>query len=107
MGTRLELSDILNGIMTKLGKAYDGHVYFQPPESTKIQYPCIIYERNTGDSQFADDIPYIFKIRYQITVIDRNPDSPMVNEVAMIPGCTFDRHFVSDNLNHDTFNLYF
>lgn len=108
MGTRLELHDILVGLMTEVDPEYaKAHVYFQPPSSIHMNYPCIVYERDSGDTQFADDYPYIIKRRYQITVIDKNPDSPILDKVERLQYCTFDRHFVSDNLNHDSYNLYF
>lgn len=101
MGQRTDLHAILVNI---LGSKY---VYFQPPENLKMKYPCIVYQRVTGDTQFADNIPYIIKKRYQITVIDSNPDSPIPDKVAQLPYCVFDRHFTSGNLNHDVYNLYF
>ena len=101
MGQRTDLHAILVNI---LGSKF---VYFQPPENLKMKYPCIVYQRVTGDTQFADNIPYIIKKRYQITVIDSNPDSPIPDKVAQLPYCVFDRHFTSGNLNHDVYNLYF
>lgn len=108
MDSRLKLHKILTDIMIDIDPSYGAnHVYFQPPESMVINYPCIVYERSTGDTQFADDNSYIFKIRYQITAIDINPDSKIFQKIAMIPGATMDRHYVADNLHHDVFNLYF
>lgn len=31
------------------------NVYFQPPESVKLLYPCIVYKRSAGDTRFADN----------------------------------------------------
>lgn len=97
--SRKDLQKILNEICP--------NVYFQPPENVQLQYPCIIYNRNSGDTQFGDNKPYTFHKRYQIMVIDRNPDSEMLEKVAMLPMCVMDRHYTENNLNHDTFNLYF
>ena len=83
------------------------NVYFQPPENLKLSYPCIVYARNSGDTQFADDSPYAYTKRYGLTVIDKNPDSEILDKIATLPMCTFDRHYTADNLNHDTYNLYF
>lgn len=83
------------------------NVYFQPPESITMKYPCIVYKRSTGDTSFADNNTYLFTKRYQITIIDQDPDSEIVDRIAMMPMCTFDRHYTADNLNHDIFNLYF
>lgn len=71
-----------------------------------LKYPCIVYKRDSGDSKFADDAPYSFKVRYQIIYIDPNPDSEMIYKLAMLPGCVYERHYPADNLNHDVFLKY-
>lgn len=83
------------------------HVYFQPPPSLQIEYPCIIYKRDNMDMKHADNSLYKNKIRYQVTVVDRNPDSDIPEKVAALPLCSFDRAYAADNLNHDVFNLFF
>lgn len=83
------------------------HVYFQPPPSVQMQYPCIVYQRDYATTQFADDKPYIHGLRYQVTVIDRNPDSAIPAKVAALPMCSFDRFYTADNLNHNIYNLFF
>jgi hypothetical protein len=45
--------------------------------------------------------------RYQVTIIDRDPDSGIPEVVAGLPTSTFSRHFTVDNLNHDVYTLYF
>lgn len=99
MGSRLELQNLLESI---LGSR---NVYYQPPESIKIKYPAIIYSRNNIDNNFADDIVYMQNHTYQITVIDANPDSEIVNKISKLPMCRYNRHYTSDNLNHDVFIL--
>lgn len=99
MGSRLDLQNLLEFI---LGSR---NVYYQPPESVKIKYPAIIYRRNDIDNNFADDIVYMQKHTYQIIVIDADPDSEIVDRVSKLPMCRYDRHYTSDNLNHDIFIL--
>lgn len=99
MGSRLELQNLLESI---LGSR---NVYYQPPESIKIKYPAIIYSRNNIDNNFADDIVYMQNHTYQIIVIDANPDSEIINKISKLPMCRYDRHYTSDNLNHDVFIL--
>lgn len=101
MGRRLELHEILCGI---LGSR---NVYFQPPESIKMQYPCIVYDRNNGDTQFADDKPYEFRLAYEVTLIDKNPDNDAILKLAALPMSRFNRHYTADNLNHDSFVIYY
>ena len=96
---RLELNDIFLSMVD--------HVYFQPPESMKLNYPCVVYERDTGDTQFADNNPYIHVTRYKVTVIDADPDSEIPGKVARLPMCTLSTHFTKDNFNHDVFNIYY
>lgn len=84
-----------------------GNVYFQPPSSIKMEYPCIVYELDDVWTDHADNKPYSLRKRYQATVIDRNPDSAIPNQVALLPTCIFDRFYVADNLNHFVFTLFF
>lgn len=101
MGQRLELQTLLEEI---LGTR---HVYFQPPANVQMNFPCIIYKRDSAETVFADDLPYRRSKRYQVTIIDRNPDSGLPDKVAKLPMCTFDRFFTADNLNHDVYNIFF
>lgn len=83
------------------------NVYYQPPESKKLNYPCIIYERDMGDTVYADDSPYVVTIRYSVTLIDKNPDSEFVNKLSQMQMSTWNRHYTIDNLNHDVFYIYY
>ena len=98
---RIELQAILEGI---LGTR---NVYFQPPPNVQMKYPCIVYQRVFADTTFASNKPYRYEKRYQVTYIDRNPDSVVPDKIAELPMCVFNRYFASDGLNHDVFNLYF
>lgn len=101
MAQRLDLQDLLVDI---LGSEY---VYFQPPPTVQINYPCIIYKRDDESTDFADNKPYKNQRRYQITVIDRNPDSLIPKKVSELPSCVYDRFYTADNLNHDVYKLFF
>lgn len=99
--SREELNDILQRI---LGST---QVYFQPPPTVRMQYPCIVYERIYAETKFANDRPYLYHKRYQVTVIDRDPDSEIPDRVAHLPMTSFNRHFTADQLHHDVFNVFF
>lgn len=83
------------------------NVYFQPPASVRINYPAIVYTRSDIDNTFADDLVYMQSHFYEVTVIDEDPDSKIVDAVSKLPTCRFSRHFTSENLNHDTFIIYY
>lgn len=98
--------EILEGI---IGKRADGrqNVYFQPPSTLKMVYPCIRYKRDSLSAIHANNLPYRHQTRYQVTVIDSDPDSTIPSAIANLPLCSFDRHYTADNLNHDVFNIYY
>lgn len=101
MGTRLELQALLRSILDS------DNVYFQPPPTVQMKYPCIVYRRDTVRTDFAGNHPYAHKLRYLVTVIDPNPDSGIPKKIAMLPMCIFDRFYVADRLNHDVYKLFF
>lgn len=100
MEARLHLHKILCDI---LGSK---HVYFQPPESVKLQYPAIIYTCDNLQNTFADDQVYLQHTAYQVTVVDKDPDSSIAAQISRLPLCKFVRHYNSENLNHFVFTLY-
>jgi hypothetical protein len=99
MGQRLQLHQLL--------ETFTENVYFQPPTNVQLKYPCIIYKRDFANTEFANDKPYTFKLRYMVTVIDLNPDSEIPSKVASMPLSLFNRFYTADNLNHDVYNVYF
>lgn len=98
---RKQLNDILKEVLGA------DNVYFQPPEDRIMQYPCIVYERDNSSVLHADNLPYRSHLRYQVTLIDQNPDSVVVDKLLALPLCSFNRHFATSGLNHDVFVLYY
>lgn len=101
MEKRLKLQQLLEEIIGSR------NVYFQPPESVKLRYPCIIYSLNYMKHQYADNRPYQVHNRYSVCVIDKNPDGTIPRKIAALPLCSFDRSYIADNLYHTVFNLYY
>lgn len=98
MDRRLELDGVFRGIAA--------NVYFQPPENMKLVYPCIIYELERLEAFHANNKLYVELDRYSVTVIDRDPESDLTRQIAALPMCRHERHFVNDNLHHDVFTIY-
>jgi hypothetical protein len=105
MGRRLTLDAVLRGILNEYTGAE--HLYYQPPESIQLAYPCIVYSRPNIEADHADDRPYILTERFEVTVIDGDPDSAIPEAIAKLPRCKHDRRFVYDNLYHDVFTIYY
>lgn len=101
MPHRLELQELLEELLGS------NAVYFQPPPTVQMKYPSVVYKLDDLDTKFANNLPYHHEPRYQVTVIDKDPDSLIPGKVAALPKCLFDRHFIADNLNHFVFNLFF
>ena len=104
MDKRLELDALLCKVMKDVSGVEN--VYFQPPENLLLKYPAIVYSRSDIRNRPADDMVYSQFTFYDLTVIDKNPDSLLVYAVASLPRCKFGRHYKSDNLNHDTFTIF-
>lgn len=83
------------------------NVYYQPPTSVQMQYPAIRYSKSTIDSKYANNSKYSSKTRYEITVIDRLPDNPVIEKLLKLPYSSHERWYAADNLNHDVITLYY
>jgi len=83
------------------------NVYFQTPENTLMKYPCIRYERDQEDKKYASNKSYSRTKRYQLTIIDEDPDSVIPDKVGDLPMCTFQRFYAQDQLNHTVYSLYY
>lgn len=101
MKRRLQLQHDLETI---LGSRF---VYFQPPSSVKLSYPCIVYSLDDIDVKKANNRLYLSKKCYRVTVIDEDPDSDIPEKILEMPMCSFDRSYPADNLNHWVFILFY
>lgn len=101
MADRLELQSLLEEL---LGSK---NVYYRPPESIKMQYPAIKYSKQTIKSTHANDGKYSMKDCYQLMVIAKLPDNPVIKKLLELPYCSYDRYYVADNLNHDVLTIYY
>lgn len=101
MASRIDLQKELEKLLNSR------NVYYQTPETVKMEYPAIRYSKSDVDTRFANDKPYMHKNQYEIIVIDKKPDNPVIDKILSMPMCTYDRHYTADNLNHDVMTLYY
>lgn len=84
------------------------NVYFSPPESKKLEYPCAIYQISDVTPHRANNFVYAHMKRYRVLHIYKNPDKDLVSEfLEKFSYCRFSRHYTADNLNHDVFEIYY
>lgn len=101
MGSRLELNDELKEMLGS------NNVYYQPPESIRMEYDAIRYSRKNLNTKYANDKLYSKMNCYEIIVISKKPNNPVIDKLLEMPYCSFDRHYIADNLNHDVLTLYY
>lgn len=82
------------------------NVYYQPPETIKLKYPCIIYERSRITKVPADNIAYLKHKFYTLTLIHKDADSTLPDDIMdHFKYLDFDRSYKADNLYHDVFSI--
>ena len=101
MGTTLDLQNELKSILGS------NNVYFQPPSTIKMKYPCFVFERKSASQFNADNKKYLLFKCYSLTYISNEADPDMIDTVTdHFQMCKYDRPFINDNLYHDVFTLY-
>lgn len=103
---REALHDILSSIP---GPA---KVYYQPPASVSLKYPCLLYDFDGYTAHYADNIPMFRWPEYTLTLVDKDPESIIhkrIMDLQNTNGCyiRFDRFYTADNLNHWSYHLTF
>ena len=102
MRTRIELDEKLREVLGS------NNVYYQPPESIKLKYPCIIYSREAIDTKRADNSIYSTTNRFDVIIISKDPDFPLFDEfIHLFPMCSLNRPYIANNLNHYSYTLYY
>ena len=101
MADRLDLQGLLEELLESR------NVYYQSPESVKMQYPAIRYSKKKIESVHANDSKYLMRDCYELIVISRTPDHPVIKKLLALPYCSYDRQYIADNLYHDVLTIYY
>ena len=102
MANRLDLQTMFEEI---LGSR---NVYYDPPESVKMQYDAIRYNLSGKDVKRANDRAYRTTNCYDGVIITKNPDSDIPDVfLGHFQMCSFGRPYTADNLHHFPFTLYY
>lgn len=99
INSRLNLQTLFESILG------NKHVYFQPPDSKKMQYPCIVYKLSGIPEKHADNEGYVSNYCYQVTLIDPDPDTDYVDKIKKLRYTKFVKHFSTQGLNHYVFEI--
>ena len=101
MADRLDLQGLLEELLESR------NVYYQSPESVKMQYPAIRYSKKNIQSVYANNSKYLMRDCYELIVISRKPDDPVIKKLLALPYCGYDRQYITDNLYHDVLTIYY
>lgn len=84
------------------------NAYFQPPQSVLMEYPCIRYSSGEPEQRYANSMNYKHTKRYDGVVIDRDPESSIPEQLLeKFPMCRLGKPYVTDNLYHFPFTIYY
>ena len=84
------------------------NVYFQPPESVRISYPCIIYSMNPSYVVKADNQTYIQHYRFHLQHIYKDFGDSLIDKIPKyFMYCSFDNRNIVDSLYHDEYTIFF
>lgn len=81
-------------------------VYFQPPENLKIVYPAVVFHLSKIEIDRASDVPYKGAREYSVTLITKDPEPDVIDEILKIPYSSLDTTYISDGMNHFVFTVY-
>lgn len=101
MGNRLDLQNLLRSVLGS------DNVYFQPPPSVELKYPCIVYSLTDQTVRHSSNLPYTVINRYKVILVDRDPDSVVIDELSKLKRCRLNSVYTADGLNHFWYTLYF
>ena len=95
-------------LQSELERLVGPNVYFQPPATVQLKYPCVIYNLSSGNSIYADNSVYTYTNRFELIFIYRKQNMEIVETVLRtFTMCTVSRVYIADNLYHYVFNLYY
>lgn len=84
------------------------HTYFEPTESTRMEYDAVVYSKTTYNVKRADNKGYIVRPAWFVIIISRDPETPLpraFQEFFMY--CSPGKFFSKDNLYHYPFTIVY
>lgn len=83
------------------------NVYYQPPESLKMEYDAIRYSLDETATRYANGKKYSSMKCYNLIVISRLPDPVVIDKLLELPYSSPGKPYTADNLNHYPISLYY
>ena len=83
------------------------NVYYDPTTNTNMKYDAIRYSKAKPNVAYANNKKYKTMKCYEVIVISRLPDNPVIEKLLNLPYSSWERHYVSDNLHHDVLTIFY
>lgn len=98
-----DVGDILSNVIGD-----EDLVHFQPSESIKLTFPCILFKFEGFKDFFANDGRHMLREKYSVTHVYQNPEADLKEEIlSAFLFASFDRQYIADNLYHDVYTIYY
>ena len=91
-----ELADIL-------GNA--SNVYFMPPQEMLLRYPAIVYYAGGGSDSYADNVRFLPRTTFDVTLIEYDPLSDKVDAIRDLKHSSYMTSFKKDSLHQHKFKI--
>jgi len=106
MDRRLKFDEELREVQLLINGYH--HTYFEPPETVRMKYDAVIYQRQEFNVRRADNRSYLIRDGYLVTVISRDPETKLPQAIQdHFERCSPGRFFVRDNLYHFPFTIFY
>lgn len=102
MRSRLSLHETLVSLVDDKTK-----VYFQPEENIRMTYPCIVYNEDGSNINYADNKSFDIRRRYNIIYMTKKPDpETLISQILSLKGASYDSSFISEGVYHYYFTVF-
>ena len=107
MASRLQLHNEFIDVLGTQNET-ESRVYYDPPQSLIMKYPCIRYKKSAPSLKRANNGIYNLTNVYEATVIDPDPDSVIAETILYrMKQCSIEATYTADNLHHTKLKIYY
>ena len=86
-----------------LGNA--SNVYFMPPQDMHLSYPAIVYYVGGGSDSYADNVRFLPRTTFDVTLIEYDPMSAKVDAIRELKHSSYMTSFKKDGLHQHKFKI--
>ena len=86
-----------------LGNA--SNVYFMPPQEMRLRYPAIVYYVGGGSDSYADNVRFLPRTTFDVTLIENDPLSAKVDAIRDLRHSSYMTSFKKDGLHQHKFKI--